>query len=78
VISTACSTRYPASIFSTLKDRSLRLQALIKIKSDLFKPDVDEKDLKSIFEHGLLRNLLSVVSEKVEKHRELSIDILEA
>jgi len=58
------------------EDRNLRRRALDSLNKGLFKSEHSEQDILQLFKRSLLRNLLRVVSDKVEKNRELSIQIL--
>jgi len=46
------------------------------LNKGLFKSENPEQDILQLFRRALLRNLLKVLSDKVEKNRELGIQIL--
>jgi hypothetical protein len=58
------------------EDRNLRRRGLDNLNKGLFKSENSEQDVLQLFRRALLRNLLKVLSDKVEKNRELSIQIL--
>jgi len=58
------------------EDRNLRRRGLDNLNKGLFKSENPEQDILQLFRRALLRNLLKVLSDKVEKNRELGIQIL--
>lgn len=58
------------------ESRVLRLNGLNSIVQGLFKSENKQEDIHELFKKALLKNLLKVVSDKVEKHRGISIQIL--
>jgi len=61
----------------TEEDRNLRLKGLNNIKDGLFKPENSQADIQSVFEKGLLKNILLVTTDKVGKHRDLALQIIQ-
>jgi len=59
------------------EDRNLRRKGLNSLVQGLFKNENSDQDIHNLFKKTLLKSLLKVISDKVEKHREISIQILD-
>src|SRR4051812_22949417 len=62
----------------SIQDRNLRKNGLTNIKNGIFSSENKPQIIKIIFERGILKNLLKVLDDKVEKHRELALGLLQA
>ena len=60
-----------------IQDRNIRRSGLNNIRSGIFAAENKPEVVQTVFERGLLKNLLRVLEDKVEKHRDLTIAILQ-
>jgi hypothetical protein len=60
----------------TDEDRNIRAKGLNNINANIFAPTNDKAAITKLFEKNLLRNVLRLLEDKVGKHREIALDVL--
>jgi len=58
------------------EDRNIRLRGLTNINTQLFAPQNDQQSILKLFDRVLLKNVLRLMDDKVEKHKAIALDIL--
>ena len=59
------------------KDRGLRLKGLTAILNSFFKAEFSNDEKIIVFERAILKYFKRVIDDSIEKHRRMSIEILE-
>jgi len=60
----------------TDEDRNIRFKGLNNINQQLFTSTRDRAAIARLFEKNLLRNVIRLMDDKVEKHKTISLEIL--